>query len=114
LPLPSCANIQALFRKLRNAIYASRTASQENRLDEAVALYGKALALRPSWPEGWWALGTLDYDRNAYQEAATAFQRAVALQPKAGSPRVMLGLCQFELGQDDAALKNIHEGAVSA
>jgi tetratricopeptide (TPR) repeat protein len=100
---PSSANFATLSAQAERA-------SQENRLDEAVALYGKALALRPSWPEGWWALGTLHYDRNAYQEAATAFQRAVALQPKAGSPRVMLGLCEFELGQDDAALKNIYEG----
>jgi tetratricopeptide (TPR) repeat protein len=85
-------------------------ASQQNRLDEAIALYRKALGLRPSWVDGWWSLGTIRYDRSEYKEAAIAFQRVIALQPGRGSPRVMLGLCEFELGDDDAALKNIEEG----
>jgi tetratricopeptide (TPR) repeat protein len=103
IPMPSSGDFATLSAQAEQA-------SQQNRLDDAVTLYRKALALRPSWPEGWWALGTLHYDRNAYKEAAAAFQRVVALQPKSGSPRVMLGLCQFELGEDDAALKNIQEG----
>lgn len=85
-------------------------ASQQNRLDEAIALYRKALALKPGWPDGWWSLGTIHYDRNEYKEAAMDFRRAASLQPAKGSPRVMLGLCEFELGNDDAALKHIEEG----
>lgn len=85
-------------------------ASQQNRLDDAIALYRKALALKPGWPDGWWSLGTIHYDRNEYKEAATDFRRAATLQPAKGSPRVMLGLCEFELGNDDAALKHIEEG----
>src|SRR5262245_34280266 len=45
-------------------------ASQENRLEDAAGLYRRALALRPSWKEGWWSLGTLEYDRSRYREAA--------------------------------------------
>src|SRR5262245_24624278 len=41
-------------------------ASEENRLDDAAVLYRKALALQPRWAEGWWALGTLQYDKNQY------------------------------------------------
>ena len=85
-------------------------ASQQNRLDDAIALYRKALALKPGWPDGWWSLGTIHYDRNEYKEAAIDFRRAASLQPAKGSPRVMLGLCEFELGIDDAALKHIEEG----
>jgi tetratricopeptide (TPR) repeat protein len=85
-------------------------ASQQDRLDEAIALYRKALALRPAWAEGWWSVGTIHYDRNEYKQAATAFRRVVALQPSKGSPHVMLGLCEFELGDDDGALKHIEEG----
>ena len=88
----------------------AQQASEQNRLDEAIALYRKALAVRPAWAEGWWSLGTIQYDRNSYKEAASAFERLTALQPKKGSPRVMLGLCQFELGDDEHALKNIQEG----
>ena len=85
-------------------------ASQQNRLDDAVSLYRKALALKPSWSEGWWSLGTIQYDRNNFKSAAVAFQHASTLEPKKGSPRIMLGLCEFELGLDDAALKHIEEG----
>jgi tetratricopeptide (TPR) repeat protein len=85
-------------------------ASQQNRLDEAIALYRKALALRPAWADGWWSLATIHYDRDEYKQAAVAFRKVIALQPDKGSPRVMLGLCEFELGDDDAALKNIEEG----
>jgi tetratricopeptide (TPR) repeat protein len=85
-------------------------ASGENRLDDAIVLYRKALALRPSWADGWWSLGTIHYDRDEYKAAAIAFRKVIALQPDKGSPRVMLGLCEFELGDDDGALKHIEEG----
>jgi tetratricopeptide (TPR) repeat protein len=82
-------------------------ASEENRLDDADALYRKALALKPRWAEGWWALGTLQYDKNQYAPAARAFARLVALGPANGSAHAMLGLCQIELKQDAEALKHL-------
>ena len=85
-------------------------ASQQNRLDDAIALLRKALALRPAWADGWWSLGTIHYDRDEHKQAAVAFRKVIALQPEKGSPRVMLGLCEFELGDDDAALKHIEQG----
>ncbi len=84
-------------------------AKDADRLDEAVALYKKALALRPKWTEGWWSLGTIEYDRNNYQSAAAAFRQVLPLAPKDGTVHAMLGLCEFELGEDDAALKHLAE-----
>lgn len=85
-------------------------ARDSNRLDEAVSLYQKALALRPGWAEGWWSLGTLEYDRNNYNNSARAFRRLLPLAPKDGTALVMLGLCEFELGLDENALKHVEEG----
>ena len=82
-------------------------ARDANRLDDAIKLYRKALALRPGWAEGWWSLGTIEYDRNEYAQAAQAFRKLVALAPKSGNALAMLGLSEFELGQDDLALKHI-------
>ena len=82
-------------------------ASNENRLDEAAALYRKALALRPKWVDGWWSLATIEYDRDHYAKAAHDFEKVIALDAKNGTAHAMLGLCQFELHQDDAALKNL-------
>lgn len=83
------------------------TARDAERLDEAVALYRRALALRPAWKEGWWSLGTILYDQNAYGEAAPAFRRFLSYDPKHGTAHLMLALCEYQLGEDDRALQNI-------
>ena len=82
-------------------------ARDANRLDEAVALYTRALALRPRWSEGWWSLGTLEYDQDHYAKAAQDFEKLIALDSANGTAHAMLGLCQFELGQDEPALKHL-------
>ena len=82
-------------------------ARDAGRLDDAVKLYRKALTLNPKWAEGWWSLGTLHYDADRYSEAELAFTKVVALDPKQGTARAMLGLCEFELGQTERALKDI-------
>lgn len=82
-------------------------AQNTNRLEEAINLYTKALALRPTWGDGWWSLGTLEYDQDHYAEGAVAFEKLIVLQPKNGTAHAMLGLCQFELGKDELALKNL-------
>lgn len=96
-----------MFSSLSAQANAARDA---NRLDAAVVLYKKALALRPSWAEGWFSLGTIEYDRNNYAQAARALRKVRTLDPKQGTALAMLGLCEFELGQDELALKHIHDG----
>ncbi|HZT58839.1 MAG TPA: tetratricopeptide repeat protein [Pyrinomonadaceae bacterium] len=81
-----------------------------DRVDEAIGLYKRGLALRPDWTEGWWYLATLYYDADNYSEAARAFSVAARQQPKAGSPVAMLGLCEFQLGRYDDALTHIEQG----
>lgn len=84
--------------------------SEQNRLEEATRLYRQAVVLRPQWAEGWWSLGTLEYDRDHYVAAAHAFRKLLRLAPKNGTAHVMLGLSEFELGEDREALKQIQEG----
>jgi len=93
------------------ALSAKADAARDaNRLDDAILLYKKALALRPGWAEGWWSLGTIAYDQSLYPEAARAFRKVVTLAPRNGTAYVMLGLSEFELGHDDVALKNLEKG----
>lgn len=96
----SNASFDALVRKAGEA----RDAGQ---LDEAVKAYRRALAINPKWAEGWWSLGTLYYDGDRYAEAQLAFKKVVSLDPKQGTARAMLGLSEFELGQQELALKDI-------
>ena len=100
LPQEGSISFDQLVRKADQA-------SREDRLAEAADLYRKALALRPGWAEGWWALGTLQYDQNHYAAAAAALTRLITLQPQNGTAHAMLGLCQVEINQDDVALKNL-------
>jgi predicted Zn-dependent protease len=85
----------------------AKKASEENWLNEAARLYARALTLRPRWAEGWWSLGTVEYDQDHYASAAQAFERLVKLQPSNGTAHAMLGLCQFELGKDELSRKNL-------
>ncbi len=73
------------------------------RLDEAVSLYGQALKIKPKWPEGWWYIGAILYQKDQYAPARDAFQNVVALEPERGPAWAMLGLCQFQTGELERA-----------
>src|SRR5262245_20213299 len=64
-------------------------ARSANRIEEAIELYRKALSLRPRWAEGWWYLGTLFYERDAFADATVALSKATALSPKVGTAWVL-------------------------
>jgi tetratricopeptide (TPR) repeat protein len=85
----------------------AEAARDTGRLDEAVPLYRKALALQATWKEGWWALGTILYEQDAYRDAAPAFRHLVTLDPKNGTAHLMLALCEYQLNADASALAHI-------
>jgi tetratricopeptide (TPR) repeat protein len=86
------------------------SAADAERLAEAATLYRRALTIRPSWAEGWWSLATLEYDQDHYDKAAFSFRKVIALQPNNGTAEAMLGLCEFELGHEELALRHIEKG----
>jgi len=102
--LPQTKPSSTNFSKLSKQADGARDA---DRLEEAAALYTRALALQPKWVEGWWSLGTIEYDRDHYAKAALDFEKVIALDSSNGTAHAMLGLCQFELGKDEPALKNL-------
>jgi len=79
---------------------------------EAVTLFRQALALRPSWAEGWLYLGGDLYQLKRYQEAREAFHKGIALAPDKGVAWAFLGLSEAELGEadQDQALADIGKG----
>jgi len=85
-------------------------ARDADRLAAAATLYRRALAIRPAWAEGWWSLATLEYDQDQYAKAAASFRKVIALQPNNGTAEAMLGLCEFELGHEELALRHIEKG----
>ncbi len=103
---PAPANAQS-FTQFQSLSKRAMEALDADKLQVAIPLFRKALALNPRWVEGWWSLGTAYYDRESYAEAELAFQHVVAIDPKHGTARALLGLCEFELGDDQAALRDI-------
>jgi tetratricopeptide (TPR) repeat protein len=97
---PASVQFQSLSKRAMAALDA-------DKLGEAIPLFRRALALDPRWVEGWWSLGTAYYDQESYAEAELAFQHVVEIDPKHGTAHGLLGMCEFELGDDKAALKDI-------
>jgi tetratricopeptide (TPR) repeat protein len=80
------------------------------RLDDAISLYGKALNIRPKWPDGWWYVGAIFYEKDLYPQARDAFQNLVALEPQRGPAWAMLGLCLFQTGDYERAATSLQRG----
>ena len=91
---------------------AAEAASARNAHDpaKALTLYREAVRLNPSWDEGWWFLGSLEYEADQYDEAVDALQHLVDLKPKFGGGWALLGLCEYQTGRYAAALKHVETG----
>ena len=105
--LPAAAQQQSALDRIQKQAEAARA---DHRVDEAIALYKKGVALKPSWDEGWWSIGTLNYDLDHFEEARDAFRHLTAIKPEVAVPWAMLGLCQYETRQYDQALGNLRHG----
>jgi tetratricopeptide (TPR) repeat protein len=99
------ASSPVAFDVLRRQADEARAAG---RVDEAVALYKRAVALQPSWTEGYWYLGTISYDRDRHAECRDAFTRVVQRQSENGAAWAFRGLCEFRLKQYRAALDHLN------
>lgn len=80
------------------------------RFDDAITLYGKALNIKPKWPDGWWYVGAIFYQKDLYSQARDAFQNLVALEPQRGPAWAMLGLCLFQTGDYERAATSLQRG----
>jgi tetratricopeptide (TPR) repeat protein len=94
-PAHKSAGSSASFDALSKQADAARDAE---KLDDATKLYRKALALKPDWKEGWWSLGTIDYDSNRFAQGMEDFRHLLRLAPNDGTTNLMLGLCEYEVG----------------
>jgi len=87
----------------------ARQAYEANHNAEAARLFAAALKLRPSWTEGWWALGMIDYQQNEYAGCRDSLGRMVKLAPSAAPGWALLGLCDFEVKQYRDALQHLEK-----
>jgi tetratricopeptide (TPR) repeat protein len=90
---------------------AARAAAARDggNLPLAIDLYGQAEKVKPDWAEGWFYLGLLQYSANSYPAAIDAFNHLLVLQPGAPPALALRGLCEFETGAFDDALRDLDE-----
>jgi tetratricopeptide (TPR) repeat protein len=89
----------------------AQAALEANQVPEAIRLYQRATALRPTWAEGWWHLGTMYYDEKNFQQARNAFRHFVSVEHKQPGPGfAMLGLTEFQLAHYPEALGALEHG----
>lgn len=102
-----CAQV---FAQTFEAKSASATAAREaGKIGEALPAYQAAVKARPNWDEGWWYLGTLNYDSDHFADAIPALQRFLELDPNVGAGWAFLGLCEFETSAYDASFSHLQK-----
>src|SRR5580693_5524760 len=93
-----------------NVAKAATAALQAGDTSEAIRDYRRAVEIRGDWEEGWWYLGTLQYDADRFVEAIPPLEKVVELDPANGPAWNFLGLCEFEIRDYEKSLKHLQKG----
>lgn len=100
-------NVQSGFEDLAKSAASEREAGQTK---DAIRDYQRAVEIRADWEEGWWYLGTLQYDADRFAEAIPALTQVVKLDPALGPAWNFLGLCEFETHDYANSLEHLKKG----
>ena len=90
---PAAASGQSFDQLLQ----AAEKARDENRDEEAIRLFRRAVSEQPESEQALWYLGTLLYEKQEYTEARDVLRQFVTLRSDAGPAWALLGLCEFQL-----------------
>jgi eukaryotic-like serine/threonine-protein kinase len=91
------------------AVYRARATIAQNqaRLDDAIELEKKAIALDPL--RGYWTLGSTLYNAGRYEEAEAALQKALQLNPHAQLAHYYRGAVLLAQGHNGPALAEMQQ-----
>lgn len=103
-PTPAQSSADSSFAQLSAEADAARRTGNTTR---AAELYTQAVSLNPSWPDGWWYLGQMNYSVNNYKAAIDAFTHYLTLVPNAAPATALRGLCEFELADYPSSLRDV-------
>ena len=90
-------------------VQSANAAREQGNADAAVRDYRRALAIRPNWAEGWWDLGTTEYQANLYADAVSSLRKLTALAPNSAAGWSMFGLSEFEVKDYAEALAGLEK-----
>jgi len=87
-------------------------ARQAERWEDAIALYAKAVKLRPDYVEAYWYQGTAYYSLDKFTECRDKFRDVLRLAPRNGAASAFLGLCEFGLKDYDRSLQHLLQSRI--
>jgi len=108
--LPVCSVAQANPPGFDEIAQKAAAARERDDAPQAIELYSQALQLKPGWSDGWWFLGSLEYEAEAYSAGRDALTHYLDLVPDAGPAWALRGLCEFETGDYTKSLTDIQHG----
>ena len=85
---------------------ASFSASR-GELDDAVAQFRRAIALKPTLFDAQYHLGVTEFLRRDFEAALTPLRAAVAIQPRHAEAHYYLGVVLREQGHLDSAIEEL-------
>jgi tetratricopeptide (TPR) repeat protein len=88
-------------------LQAAEKARDENRNDESIRLFRRALSEQPESEQALWYLGTMLYEKEQYAESRDVLRQFVTIRPDAGPAWALLGLGEFQLREYPRALDHL-------
>lgn len=107
---PGYARAQANTPGFDDMVVAATAAREQDDVAHAIELYTQAVQLKPEWSDGWWFLGSLQYEAEAYAAGRDALSHFLELVPEAAPAWALRGLCEFETGEYSQSLADIQRG----
>ena len=108
--LPAFIPAQANPPGFDEVVSQAAKARDQDNVAQAIELYRRAVELKPDWPDGWWYLGSLQYEAEAYAAGTEALSRYLELVPNAAPAWALRGLSEFETGDYTQSLTDIQRG----
>ena len=89
------------------SLQSAEKARDENRNDEAIELFRRALSEQPESEEALWYLGSLLYEQQQYAKARDVLRQFLTIRPDAGPGWALLGMSEFQLREYPRALDHL-------
>ena len=93
--------------RLRSLVSRAEAAEQQNRLDDAIAIYEEILRLRPAWASAELNLGLVYHSRAEYGKAIQSLTSALTHNPGLHSAHLFRGASYYHTGQYDKAVGDL-------
>ena len=100
-------SLAASRQSFSQLLQAAEKARDEDRADEAIQLFQRALFKQPESEEALWYLGTLLYEKEKYADACGVLRQFVTIRSDAGPAWAFLGLSEFHLRRYPRALNHL-------